>query len=128
MQWGLILRQTVANDAGFPETALPERFDSVASLEEFMTRPTPALISDLASVDGDIIILGVAGKMGPTLARMAKRAAPEKRVIGVARVSEAGLKEQLESWGIESIKADLLNEAVVNALPRVRNVLFTAGM
>jgi len=122
------LRQTVANDAGLAETALPARFDSVADLEEFMTRPTPALSRDLASVDGDIIILGVAGKMGPTLARMAKRAAPEKRVIGVARFSESGLQEQLESWGIETIKADLLNEAEVDALPKVRNAIFMAGM
>ena len=122
------MRQSVANDACLVETKPPERFDSVATLEEFMTRPTPALVQDLASVDGDIIILGVAGKMGPTMARMAKRAAPDKRVIGVARFSEAGLREQLESWGVETIKADLLNEAEVNALPKARNVIFMAGM
>lgn len=123
-----ILHQTVANDSGLAATALPESFGSVEELEEYMTRPTPALVRDLASVDGDIIILGVAGKMGPTLARMAKRAAPEKRVIGVARFSEPELQAQLESWGVETIKADLLDEAQVNALPRARNVIFMAGM
>ena len=51
--------------------------------------------------------------MGPTLARMAKRAAPEKR-IGVARFSEPELQAQLGSWGVETIKADLLDEAQVN--------------
>jgi nucleoside-diphosphate-sugar epimerase len=122
------VHQTVAKGDSFTETKLPERFASVAELEEFMTRPTPALVEDLASVDGDIIILGVAGKMGPTMARMAKRAAPGKRVIGVARFSDAGLQEQLESWDVETIKADLLNEAEVNALPKVRNVIFMAGM
>lgn len=117
------------NGAGLPVAAdLPARFDSVADLEEFMTRPTPALVRDLAAVDGDILILGVAGKMGPTLARMAKRAAPHKRVIGVARFSEGALQQQLESWGIETIKADLLDAAQVSALPQARNVIFMAGM
>ena len=67
--------------------ALPQRFDSVEALEDFMTEPTPGLVAGLARVDGDIIVIGVGGKMGPTLARMAKRAAPGKRVIGVARFS-----------------------------------------
>ena len=57
---------------------LPDRFDSVAALEDFMSEPTPELVADLAAINGDILILGVAGKMGPTLARMAKRAAPNK--------------------------------------------------
>ena len=52
--------------------------------------PSQALVDDLARVDGDLLILGVAGKMGPTLARLAKRATPARRVIGVARFSDAG--------------------------------------
>ena len=75
---------------------LPRSFPGVGELEEFMTRPTPALAADLRSAAGDILVLGVGGKMGPTLARMAKRAAPQKRVIGVARFSEKGLREKLE--------------------------------
>lgn len=120
--------ETVANDPGLATAALPDRFGTVDDLEEYMTRPTPALVRDLATVDGDIVILGVAGKMGPTLARMAKRAAPDKRVIGVARFSDSELQKQLESWGVETIKADLLDEAQVNALPKARNVIFMAGM
>ena len=65
---------------------LPERFTGVEELEEFMTRPSAELRSDLSGSD-EIMVLGVGGKMGPTLARMAKRAAPAKRVIGVARFS-----------------------------------------
>ncbi|HVB48582.1 MAG TPA: NAD-dependent epimerase/dehydratase family protein [Burkholderiales bacterium] len=105
----------------------PERFADVAALEEFMTAPTPELAADLARVDGDIAVLGVGGKMGPTLARMAKRAAPGKRVIGVARFSEAGLRERLESWGVECIACDLLDRAALERLPRVKNVVFMAG-
>ncbi len=76
-------------------TPLPDRFRDAAHLEEVMTTPTPQLVADLAQVEGDIIILGVGGKIGPTLAQMAKRAAPKQRVVGVARFSEAGLRERL---------------------------------
>ena len=102
-------------------------FADVATLEEFMTRPTPELEADLARVEGDILVLGVGGKMGPTLARMAKRAAPGKRVIGVARFSEKGLKEKLQQGGVECIECDLLERAALERLPRERNVVFMAG-
>jgi nucleoside-diphosphate-sugar epimerase len=102
-------------------------FAGVDELEEFMTRPQPELEGDLARADGDLIVLGVGGKMGPTLARMAKRAAPAKRVIGVARFSEKGLKEKLEGWGIECLACDLLDRASLERLPRAKNVVFMAG-
>jgi nucleoside-diphosphate-sugar epimerase len=99
----------------------------VTALEEFMTRPTRELEADFARAEGDILILGVGGKMGPTLARMAKRAAPVKRVIGVARFSEKGLKEKLQASGVECIACDLLDRAAVERLPRANNVVFMAG-
>jgi nucleoside-diphosphate-sugar epimerase len=102
-------------------------FDSVDALEEFMTRPTPALEADLARTSGDILILGVGGKMGPTLARMAKRAAPGRRVIGVARFSEKGLRAKLEAQDVECIACDLLERAALERLPRAPNVVFMAG-
>ena len=70
-------------------TVLPDRFRDAEHLEEVMTTPTPELVAELGQVEGDIIILGVGGKIGPTLAQLAKRAAPSRRVIGVARFSEA---------------------------------------
>src|SRR5690348_15364050 len=94
---------------------LPTSFKDVEELEAFLSEPDEALIADLAALDGDILILGVAGKMGPTLARMARNAASEKRIIGVARFSEAGLRERLESFGVETIAADLLDEDQVKA-------------
>src|SRR3970282_2747194 len=102
-------------------------FPDVAALEDFMTRPTPQLEADLARASGDILILGVGGKMGPTLARMAKRAAPGKRVIGVARFSEPHLRQRLESWGVECVACDLLDRAALERLPRAENVVFMAG-
>ncbi|RAI43394.1 NAD-dependent epimerase/dehydratase family protein [Rhodoplanes roseus] len=110
-----------------PETDLPERIDDVDALEALLCRPTPALVSDLAAVDGDILVLGVGGKMGPTVAGLAKAAAPGKRVIGVARFSEPGLREGLQARGIETIACDLLDEAAIDRLPDVDNVIFMAG-
>jgi nucleoside-diphosphate-sugar epimerase len=107
--------------------ALPERFRDVEDLEEFMTRPDPALGAALGALDGDILVIGVGGKMGPTLARLAKRAAPGKRVIGVARFSEPGLRERLKGFGVETVAGDLLDRAFVADLPRVANVIYMAG-
>jgi nucleoside-diphosphate-sugar epimerase len=106
---------------------LPARFETVEALEDFMTAPSQALIEDLAKVPGDILVLGVGGKMGPTLARLAKRAAPGKRIMGVARFSEPGVREELERAGVEPVTADLLDRAVLEALPRAANVVFMAG-
>jgi nucleoside-diphosphate-sugar epimerase len=103
---------------------LPKSFADVEELEEFMTRPTPALEKDLKGID-QILVLGVGGKMGPTLARMAQRAG--KRVIGVARFSEPRLRAKLEGWGIECVYCDLLDRASLERLPKVKHVVFMAG-
>jgi len=102
-------------------------FESADALEEFMSRPTPELQADLARASGDLLILGVGGKMGPTLARMAKRAAPAKRVIGVARFSDKALRAKLEAQGVECIECDLLERAALERLPQAKNVVFMAG-
>lgn len=107
--------------------SLPHRFADVAALEDFMSAPSPALVSDLARVEGDVMVLGVGGKMGPTLARMAKRAAPARRVMGVARFSEHGLRDKLEAQGVECVACDLLDRAALQRLPRAPNVVFMAG-
>jgi nucleoside-diphosphate-sugar epimerase len=107
--------------------AWPERIESVPQLEDIMTTPAPALVEDLAALDGDILVLGVGGKMGPTLARLAKRAAPGKRVVGVARFSDAGLQQSLAACGVETIACDLLEREAVLRLPKLANVIFMAG-
>jgi nucleoside-diphosphate-sugar epimerase len=109
------------------DAALSDRFRDVEHLEEVMTAPSAALVADMAKIQGDLVILGVGGKIGPTLARLAKRAAPDRRVVGVARFSEAGLREKLTGWGIECAEADLLDRAQVEKLPKLPNVVFMAG-
>src|SRR5262245_33052702 len=101
--------------------------DGVEQLEEVLSRPQDALRRDLDRLDGDIMVVGVGGKVGPTLARMAKRAAPEKRVIGVARFSDADVRRRLESWGVETLSCDLLDRDAVERLPRPQNVIYMAG-
>jgi hypothetical protein len=106
---------------------LPETIRDITALDEILCRPSQALIDDLRKVDGDIMILGVGGKMGPTLAGLAKAAAPDRRVIGVARFSEPGVKEWLEVRGIQTINCDLLDEAAIKTLPKAPNIIFMAG-
>ncbi|MDZ7629766.1 MAG: NAD(P)-dependent oxidoreductase [Gemmatimonadaceae bacterium] len=105
----------------------------LASLDDALSAPTPALIRVLGSLHGDIIVLGAGGKMGPSLARMARRALDEtdggreREVIAVSRWSDATAAATLEAAGVRLIRADLLDRAAVEALPRADNVVFMAG-
>jgi hypothetical protein len=105
---------------------LPAIVESEAALDALLARPTPALIEDLAAVPGDLLILGVGGKMGPNLARLA-RAASGRRIMAAARFSTPGLRAALQAGGIETIQADLLDRAALTALPDAPNVIFMAG-
>ena len=107
--------------------SLPEKISDIAALDELLCRPSQPLVDDLRKVDGDIMILGVAGKMGPTLAGLAKAALPGRRIIGVARFSDPSVKTWLEARGIETISCDLLDEAAIKALPKTQNIVFMAG-
>jgi nucleoside-diphosphate-sugar epimerase len=107
--------------------ALPDRFRDVEHLEDTMTTPSAALVADMAKLSGGLVILGVGGKIGPTLARLAKRANANLHVVGVARFSEQGLRDKLTTWGVECVEADLLDRAQVERLPKLANVVFMAG-
>jgi nucleoside-diphosphate-sugar epimerase len=104
----------------------------VAELEELLSEPAEATVRALNELKGDIVVLGVAGKMGPTLARMAKRASEtanvKRRVIGVSRFSTPGLEVQLREWGIETVRCDLLDRESLAGLPEAANVVYMAGM
>lgn len=106
---------------------LPERFPDECSLDEYMAMPTRHLATDLAGIDGDFMVLGAGGKMGPALARLARNAAPGRRVYAVARFTEAGLALDLEKYGVIPISCDLLDHAAVQRLPECRNIIFMAG-
>ena len=102
---------------------------TLEELENRLSEPTPGVISALEALDGDFLILGAAGKMGPTLARMAKRAmGKSRRVIAVSRFSDPAVRSSLEQHGVETITADLLDTSALAALPDVPNIVYMAGM
>jgi len=112
-------------------TRLPDIIHDEVKLEELLSEPTEAAIRAVGAAEGDIILLGVAGKMGPTLARMARRASQtagvKRRVIGVSRFSSHG-EQALQAHGIETIQGDLLDGAFLDSLPDARNVIYMVGM
>jgi nucleoside-diphosphate-sugar epimerase len=100
-------------------------------LEERMSRPTEADIAAMRDIEGDVLILGIGGKMGPTLAQLVRRSADAAgkkiRVVGVARFSDRGLPDTLRSQGIEPITCDLLEAEKLAKLPDAENVIFMAA-
>lgn len=109
----------------------PDRIGNVEMLEELLAVPLETLVEAVKRLDGDIMILGIAGKMGVSMGRLAMNAIREagvkKKVIGVSRFSNADDRAKLEEWGIETLPCDLLERAQVEALPKVKNVVFMAG-
>ena len=105
--------------------------ETVQQLEDLLSLPTEKDVAAMHSLEGDLLILGVGGKMGPSLARRARRAiglaGVAKRVIGVARFSTGGLARDLEAAGIETIQCDLLDAGALADLPDAQNVVFMAA-
>ena len=105
--------------------------ENLDQLEQLLSEPTDAVVEMMRRLEGDIIFLGVAGKIGPSLARMAKRASDlagtPRRIIGVSRFSSAKEESKLQAAGIEAVRCDLLDEAAVARLPAAPNVIYLAG-
>jgi nucleoside-diphosphate-sugar epimerase len=110
---------------------LPAAIRDVSHLEELLSEPSGDAIDTMRHLDGDLLLLGVAGKMGPTLARMARRALDaagvSRRVFGVSRFSSSQEQDVLERHGVETIRCDLLDEDALARLPDAPNVIFMAG-
>lgn len=106
--------------------------ETIEKMYQQALAPSERLIADMAKLDGDLILLGVAGKMGPDLARLARRAwdaagHADRKVIGVSRFSDPQTREALERDGVQTIAADLLDDAALAALPDAPNVIYMAG-
>lgn len=104
----------------------------VDELEDLLSTPSPGVVQMFKRVAGDIIFLGVGGKMGPSMARMARRAADAagsaRRIVGVSRFTSSQLPDQLRACNVEPIAADLLDSEQVKRLPDAPHVIFLAGM
>ena len=110
---------------------LPQQISDEAQLEDFLADPSPADIDCVSRLSGDVLIVGAAGKMGPSLARRVRRAAARtgsrNRVLAASRFSSSAVRANLEADGIQTVACDLLDPGQIAALPRVENVLFLAG-
>jgi len=101
---------------------------SVEELEDRLSRPSAALTRDLAALDGDILVLGAGGKLGPSLVRLALRAVEGRRaVIAVSRFGDRAQADALAGAGARVISADITDDAVLAALPDAANVVFLVG-
>lgn len=102
-----------------------------AQLEQMLSEPTDAATTALAESSGDVLLLGAGGKMGPSLARMVRRASDrahvERRIIAVSRFGDRQLEASLHQDGVGTIRGDLLDERFVDALPDAPNVIFMTG-
>ncbi len=105
--------------------------DHLAQLDAELYHTPDALLEDLRRLPGDIMLLGAGGKMGPSLARLARlavdRAGLDKRIIAVSRFSDGAQERQLNGWGVDTIAADLLDDRQLGALPKVENILYLVG-
>lgn len=105
--------------------------NTVAQLEAALTEPSEALVQDLARLDGDILVLGCSGKMGPTLALLAQRALSTSgdghRVFAVSRFTDAAVRTRLDGAGVTTVAADLLDRAQIAALPDAANIIYMVG-
>jgi nucleoside-diphosphate-sugar epimerase len=115
-----------------PVPALPATVETEDELEELLSRPGPADIEFMSGLEGDVVVLGAGGKMGPSLARLIRRATDAagrpRRVAAVSRFSGPGVVSRLQAERIEAITCDLLDPRQVERLPDFANLLFLAGM
>jgi len=111
---------------------LPEVISNQAELDEVLSRPSPALVESIKDLKSPLLILGAGGKMGPTIAWMARRAAEAAghslRIVAVSRFTDSGARAWLEARGIDTWAGDLLEPAAVAQLPESANVLYLVGL
>lgn len=99
-----------------------------SGLEDLLSEPSQATVPVVSRLDGDIVVLGAGGKMGPTLAMMLKKASSSRNIYAVSRFNDGALRARIEKAGIKTVVADLLDESRYSRLPKARNVFYLAGM
>ena len=105
---------------------------SIEELEKLLAAPSPALVDDLSRLDGDLMLLGAGGKMGPSMALLARNAldaaGSSSQVIAVSRFSDEGAERRLQDAGVRTVRADLLDDEQLSGLPEAANVVYMAAM
>ena len=108
-------------------THLPDRLESVEQLDDLLSTPSPALIESFKQLAGDVIIVGANGKIGPSLARMAKRAVDASCVSRRVLAVDLNAMPELAAAGLETIQCNMLDQEDVAKLPKVANVMYMVG-
>ncbi len=105
---------------------------TVAQLDDVLSEPTPGLVESMKTMKGDLMILGVGGKVGPTIAQMAARAVKasgvSRKIIGVDYFPTKQSRKRIDALGVETVKADLMQPGALDALPDAENVLYMIGL
>lgn len=109
-----------------------QTIQTIAQLEDKLSHPTEGVLETLRSLNGDVIVLGAGGKMGPTLSRMLRRGFDsigqrQRRVMAVSRFSSSRAETSLQAHGVETIACDLMDRQAVMSLPDAPNVIYMAG-
>ncbi|MEU4362607.1 epimerase [Promicromonospora sp. NPDC023987] len=108
-----------------------EQMLTPAQLDDRLTAPRPALVEDLSRLDGDLLVIGAGGKLGPSLVRLAVRAleaaGSDSRVLAVSRFATAEARAAAEATGAVVIPADVTDDGQLTGLPEAANVVFLVG-
>jgi nucleoside-diphosphate-sugar epimerase len=110
---------------------IPDRINTEEELDELLTRPRPVLVEFIRTLKSPLIILGAGGKMGPTLAWLARRAAQAAGhavdVLAVSRFADEQARHWLEARGVQTRSIDLLNREALKLLPEAAEVIYLVG-
>lgn len=126
------MQQPVSTPTAESATGLPVAIRTESELEETLTRPSTALIAFIKTVSNPLLVLGAGGKMGPTLAVLARRAAEAAghplEIVAVSRFSNAAAREWLEARGVNTLSCDLLDANAIARLPDAQNIIYLVGL
>jgi nucleoside-diphosphate-sugar epimerase len=126
------MQQPSSSAAAKSAAGLPATMRTESELEEFLTRPSDALSTFIKTVSSPLLVLGAGGKMGPTLAVLARRAADDAghplEIVAVSRFSNATAHEWLEARGVKTVSCDLLDADAIARLPDAQNLIYLVGL
>jgi nucleoside-diphosphate-sugar epimerase len=115
-----------------PQMEIPREISSTDTLEDLLSTPYPEDLDFARQLDGDVMVLGAGGKMGPSLVRRIQRALDhvesDADLHAVSRFSDPTVEEKIASWGVETISADLMDDDDLSELPACNNVIYMVGM
>ncbi len=111
---------------------LPNEIKDEEVLEELLSKPYPETVEDLKHIDGDFLVLGAGGKIGPSLvmmlARILEKIDPSRKIYAVSRFTRRSIVDKLSRYkNVEIIELDLSSRRAVDLLPEAKNIIYMIG-